>query len=279
MEEMKTLTIGETTYEIVDAKAREEISKLSGGNADGLSDTAKALLITILRNGVYSTDQSANITALENALASGGSGDSGGGDSGETETTLTSISAVYSGGDVAVGTALADLTGIVVTAHYSDGTSATVTGYSLSGTIAEGGNTITVSYGGKTTTFAVTGISEAVNGAVQLTWSEGQINNAGVQTDGSHSNIFDVSDAMKVIVTSTDDRWTSCALRVFDSLDSDVGGTSLQLAGNVNYIDANPDTNHPESVTFDVSSKNYVCVTLSNMTAGTAGDRITVVKE
>jgi hypothetical protein len=49
----------------------------SGGNADqsggGLSATASALLITILRNGVYSTDQSANITALEAALASGGS--------------------------------------------------------------------------------------------------------------------------------------------------------------------------------------------------------------
>ena len=36
MEEMKTLTIGDTTYEIVDAKAREEISKLSGGNANWL---------------------------------------------------------------------------------------------------------------------------------------------------------------------------------------------------------------------------------------------------
>lgn len=51
------------------------IDKLSGGNADqgsGMSATASALLITILRNAVYSTDQSANITALENALASGG---------------------------------------------------------------------------------------------------------------------------------------------------------------------------------------------------------------
>lgn len=46
----------------------------SGGNTNGLSDTAKALLITILRNGVYNTDQSANITALETAFASGGSG-------------------------------------------------------------------------------------------------------------------------------------------------------------------------------------------------------------
>ena len=159
MEEMKTLRIGKTTYEIVDAKAREEISKLSGGNVDGLSDTAKALLITILRNAVYSSDQSANITALEKALATGGS---------ETpdepvnpDKTLTSISATYSGGNVPVGTSVLALTGIVVTAHYSDGSAATVTGYTLSGTIAEGSNTVTVIYGGKTTTFAVTGVSES----------------------------------------------------------------------------------------------------------------------
>lgn len=44
---------------------------------DGVSKTAADLLITILRNGVYSTDQSANITALETALASGGSGGEG----------------------------------------------------------------------------------------------------------------------------------------------------------------------------------------------------------
>jgi hypothetical protein len=77
------------------------------------------------------------------------------------EKTLTSISAVYSGGDVAVGTAVADLTGVVVTAHYSDGTSATVTHYTLSGIIALGSNAVTVSYGGKTTTFTVTGVAES----------------------------------------------------------------------------------------------------------------------
>lgn len=76
------------------------------------------------------------------------------------EKTLTSISATYSGGDVAVGTAVTYLTGIVVTAHYSDGSTSTVTGYTLSGTIADGSNTITVSYGGKTTTFTVTGVAE-----------------------------------------------------------------------------------------------------------------------
>lgn len=77
------------------------------------------------------------------------------------DVILISISAVYSGGDVAAGTAVADLAGIVVTAHYSDGSSETVTGYTLSGTIAEGSNTVTVSYGGKTATFTVTGVAES----------------------------------------------------------------------------------------------------------------------
>lgn len=77
------------------------------------------------------------------------------------EVTLSSITATYTGGDVTVGTALTDLTGITVTAHYSDGSTANLTGYTLTGTIAEGSNTITVSYGGKTTTFTVTGVVES----------------------------------------------------------------------------------------------------------------------
>jgi hypothetical protein len=73
------------------------------------------------------------------------------------EATLTSISANYYGGNVVVGTDVSDLTGIVVTAHYSDDSTTTVTKYTLSGTIVEGINTITVIYGGKTATFAVVG--------------------------------------------------------------------------------------------------------------------------
>lgn len=82
----------------------------------------------------------------------------------EPEVTLSSISATYTGGNVAVGTAVTDLTGITVTAHYSDGSTAPVTGYTLSGEIAEGSNTITVSYGGKTTTFVVIGEAEEDSG-------------------------------------------------------------------------------------------------------------------
>ena len=98
-------------------------------------------------------DVSAEYTEFKTAF---GIADSGG----ETEVTLTSISATYDGGDVAVGTAVTDLTGIVVTAHYSDGSTAEVTGYTLSGTIVEGSNTITVSYNGKTATFTVTGVAD-----------------------------------------------------------------------------------------------------------------------
>lgn len=60
----------------------------SGGS--GLSRTAKTLLITILRNGVYTGDQSQNIDTLETVL--GSSGDSSGG--GEDEPTGCAI--VYS---------------------------------------------------------------------------------------------------------------------------------------------------------------------------------------
>ena len=84
----------------------------------------------------------------------------GGAEDDETEVTLISIAASYSGGDVAVGTALTDLTGIVVTATYSDGSTSTVTDYTLSGEIAEGSNTITVSYGGMTDVFEVNGVAE-----------------------------------------------------------------------------------------------------------------------
>lgn len=44
---------------------------------------------------------------------------------------------------------------LVVTANYDDESSRTVTNYTLSGTLAVGTSTITVSYGGKTTTFNV----------------------------------------------------------------------------------------------------------------------------
>lgn len=71
--------------------------------------------------------------------------------------SLTGISVVYSGGNVPAGTTLDQLTGITVTATYSDGTSEVVTDYTISGTLTAGqDNTITVTYQGKAATFQVT---------------------------------------------------------------------------------------------------------------------------
>lgn len=78
------------------------------------------------------------------------------------EVTIESISATYTGGNVTEGTSLSALKGITVKATYSNGTTANVTGYTLSGEIKEGGNTITVTYAGLTTTFTVIGIEKVV---------------------------------------------------------------------------------------------------------------------
>ena len=93
-----------------------------------------------------------------------------------TDKTLTSISVEYTGGDVAVGTALTDLTGITVTATYSDNSTAIVTDYTLSGSIVEGTNTITVTYQGKTTSFTVTGVSQSTTNNILQPFASYKLN-------------------------------------------------------------------------------------------------------
>lgn len=77
--------------------------------------------------------------------------------------TLSSISAVYTqAGTVYTTDSLNSLkSNLVVTAYYSDSSSAAVTDYILSGTLAVGTSTITVTYQDKTTTFTVT-VTEVV---------------------------------------------------------------------------------------------------------------------
>lgn len=71
---------------------------------------------------------------------------------------LSSISCVYTQSGTVYDTDSLDSlkSDLVVTAHYSDQSTETVTTYTLSGTLTEGTSTITVLYGGKTTTFDVT---------------------------------------------------------------------------------------------------------------------------
>lgn len=140
-------------------------------------------------------DVSAEYNAFKNAFGIGGGEEPDAPDVPDVpdepdvpEKTLTSISAVYSGGSVTAGTVVSELTGIMVTAHYSDDTSETVTGYTLSGTISEGSNTVTVTYQGKTATFTVTGVAES--GGEETTtpfgveWTEGYLVSVSANTTG-----------------------------------------------------------------------------------------------
>ena len=116
------------------------------------------------------------------------------------------------------GTAVTDLTGLVVTATYSDGKSKTVTDYTLSGTIAEGENTVTVTYQGMTTTFTVIGAAvnsgdggEATDNPFDsATWSTGTLYYLNGSTEMSQenanyscTNLIDVSDYSNVVCEDT----------------------------------------------------------------------------
>ena len=75
-----------------------------------------------------------------------------------TAVNLTSITAVYeqSGTVYSIDSLDSLKSDLVVTAHYDDGTDSEVSGYTLSGTLADGTSTITVTLEDKTTTFNVT---------------------------------------------------------------------------------------------------------------------------
>ncbi len=165
MPEMKNINISGVTYEIVDQKAREDIKNMQE-SSDGLTMAQVNALDGMFKKCAFTGDVSAEYEAFKTSFGIGGSGGTEEPDTpvepDEPTVTLSSISATYTGGEVAVGTALTALTGITVKATYSDGSTKNVTGYTLSGTIAEGSNTITVSYDGKTTTFTVTGVAESV---------------------------------------------------------------------------------------------------------------------
>ena len=102
--------------------------------------------------------------------------------------TLSSISAVYTQGDSVVypSTSLNDLkSNLVVTANYSDSTTATITDYTLSGTLAAGNSTVTVTYSGKTTTFDVTVSEESTT----TSYVAGYYNDSGELMQNEHNYV------------------------------------------------------------------------------------------
>lgn len=117
----------------------------SGGSGTGMSEDFKQALHDILEKVAYIDEDGQDyLDALDNAMW--------------PPADLVSISAAYTQSGTVYDTDTLDSlkSDLVVTATYDNGTTETISDYTLSGTLTEGTSTITVSYGGKTTTFNVT---------------------------------------------------------------------------------------------------------------------------
>lgn len=133
--------IAETNADLADLN--NAISQLSG-----LSEDVKTALLQIASKVAYIDDDGQDYyDDLYDALYPP-----------TPPATLVSISAVYTQSGTVYDTDSLDSlkSDLVVTALYDDQTTATVTTYTLSGTLTVGTSTITVAYDGKTTTFNVT---------------------------------------------------------------------------------------------------------------------------
>lgn len=118
--------------------------------ATSIPDNVKQALLACFENVAWATEDGQQYyDALEESLY--------------PPAGLLSVSAVFEQGETIIyDTDSLDVLKpmLTVTANYDNGTSKTVTDYTLSGTLTVGTSTITVSYGGKTTTFDVV-VSEA----------------------------------------------------------------------------------------------------------------------
>ena len=63
--------VGQPTQQQINTAIDKAIEEGRITGSGGINSTAKTLLETILRNAIYTTDQSANITSLVSALSSG----------------------------------------------------------------------------------------------------------------------------------------------------------------------------------------------------------------
>lgn len=119
--------------------------ELGGSSGEGLSTDLKAAMDQIAQKVAY-IDSSGQTyyNALHSALY--------------PPANLSYITAVYTQSGTVYNTDSLDTlrANLVVTAHYSNGTTSTVSAYTLSGTLTVGTSTITAAYGGKTATFNVT---------------------------------------------------------------------------------------------------------------------------
>lgn len=195
----------------------QRIEALEQGASGGLTDGVKAALLQIAQKVAYIDEHGQDyVDALEDALY--------------PPATLVSISAVYTQSGTVYDTAsLDDLKAdLVVTAHWSNGTTQTVTNYILSGTLTEGTSVITVTYSGKTTTFDVA-VTHWEPITVTITWAGSGSDKNSQIIDATQFDLYYelpfVEGASQLVEGTTADSNAFCTYDTY--LYSDAEGTTL----------------------------------------------------
>ena len=127
---------------LLDALIAAKLAGGGGGGGSGLTDAVKQAFLDAFDHVYWDDDQGPErIQRLYDLLY-----------------PLSYITAVYTQSGTVYNTDSLDSlnSDLVVTAHYQDGTSETVSDYTLSGTLSVGTSVITVEYREKTATFTVT---------------------------------------------------------------------------------------------------------------------------
>lgn len=208
-----------------DLESRVEVLEQGGGS--GLTNDIKVALDQLAQKVAYIDDDGQDYyDALHNALY--------------PPATLTSITCVYTQSGTVYNTDTLDSlkSDLVVTAHYDNSTTATVTTYTLSGTLTTGTSTITVSYGGKTTTFNVT-VTDVTGGALYY-WDL-----TSSLTDLVDGNVATVTGAVQSSQGLTFDSASDYA--VFPN----VIGTNRRIEVDVTSIDRKTGSNHGRFITWN----------------------------
>lgn len=232
----------------------EEIANL---NTDGISATARNLLITILRNGVYSSDQKANITDLETAL--------GGSDAPVVKsyaitntltncTTNNAVTSVTDGDSYTATLTAADgyaLNSVVVTMGGTDITSTAYSGSvitiaSVTGDVSIVATAVATESGGSETvvnlfdknTMVITGYFWGTNGAP---YSDAGSKYVKVPAEAGKTYAIQKSG------TYDNSQWNAGSNGVVSWVSAD--GTALSAAINTNALNAHIDPNSKGVVT------------------------------
>lgn len=199
-------------------------------SSGGISDEAKQAILDAFEHVAWTDDQGQTyVDAIRDAFF--------------PPATLLRIQAVYTqSGTVYTTDSLDSLkTDLVVTAVYTDSTTETVTTYTLSGTLTAGESTITVSYGGKTTTFKVNVTAPATLVSISAVYTQ-----SGTVYD------TDSLDSLKsdLVVTAT---WSDSSTSTVAAADYTLSGTLAEGTSTITVSYGGKTTTFTVTVTEDQS--------------------------